>query len=121
MEEKTTRRRVYALMACSAVVLALFVLRLVYLQLVRGQELLDQAESTTSYLFNITAARGEIVDRYGRSLASNTTGYNVVLNKLMLGDADLNETARQLVDILQASSESWNDTLLISYPDANGG
>lgn len=120
MEEKTTRRRVYALMACSAVVLVLFVLRLVYLQLVRGQELLDQAESTTSYLFNITAARGEIVDRYGRSLASNTTGYNVVLNKLMLGDADLNETARQLVDILQASSESWNDTLLISYPDANG-
>lgn len=121
MEEKTTRRRVFALMGISAVVLLLFVLRLVYLQLVKGEELLGEAESTTSYLFNITAARGEIVDRYGRSLASNATGYNVVLNKLMLGETDLNETVRQLVGILQASSESWNDTLLISYPDSSGG
>lgn len=120
MEDKATRRRVFALMGVSVAVLLLFVLRLVYLQLVRGEELLNEAESTTSYLFNITAARGEIVDRYGRSLASNTTGYNVVLNKLMLGSADLNDTIRQLVSILQASSESWNDTLLISYPDAAG-
>lgn len=121
MEEKTTRRRVFALMGVLSAVLLLFVLRLVYLQLVKGEELLGEAESTTSYLFDITAARGEIVDRYGRSLASNTTGYNVVLNKLMLGGADLNETVRQLIGILLASSESWNDTLLISYPDAGGG
>lgn len=120
MDDKTIRNRVAILIAIIVTVMGLFFLRLVYLQIIQGDELREQAERTTAYKFSVTAARGEIVDRYGHSLATNETGYSVVLNQLMMGQADLNDTLVQLVGILQASGESWNDTMLISMPDENG-
>ena len=112
MDQKSVIRRVGGLVVISLVVLAAFVLRLVEYQLVKGAELLGQAESVTSYEFSISAARGEIVDRYGRSLASNQAGYNLVVNKLTL-TGDLNQALQQLVLILQQNGEDWNDTLPI--------
>ena len=112
--------RVVLMIALASVVLVLFLLRLVYLQVIEGNHYLEQADNTTSYRFNITAARGEIVDCYGRSLATNTTGYNLVMNNLMLGDNDLNDTLKTLVEILQTSGDSWNDATPISSPDADG-
>ena len=91
--------RVVLMIALASVVLVLFLLRLVYLQVIEGNHYLEQADNTTSYRFNITAARGEIVDCYGRSLATNTTGYNLVMNNLMLGDNDLNDTLKTLVEM----------------------
>ena len=120
MSDKQVKRRAYVLIGVSCVALAIFMLRLVSFQLIQGEDLLAQAESNQSYTFKATAARGEIVDCYGRSLATNETSYEVVLNKLMLGQADLNETLRDLVEILQASGESWNDTMLIGQPDEQG-
>ena len=120
MDDKTIRHRVAFLVGVILTITGLFMLRLVYLQLIKGDELRAQAERTTAYKFSVTAARGEIVDRYGRSLATNETGYSVVLNQLMMGDASLNDTIRQLVEVLQESGEHWNDTMLISYPDAQG-
>ena len=112
--------RVVLMIALASVVLVLFLLRLVYLQVIEGNHYLEQADNTTSYRFNITAARGEIVDCYGRSLATNTTGYNLVMNNLMLGDNDLNDTLKTLVEILQTSGDSWNDATPISSPDVDG-
>ena len=112
--------RVVLMIALASVVLVLFLLRLVYLQVIEGNHYLEQADNTTSYRFNITAARGEIVDCYGRSLATNTTGYNLVMNNLMLGDNDLNDTLKTLVEILQTSGDAWNDATPISSPDADG-
>lgn len=70
----------------------------------------------SNYLFSIPAARGEIVDEYGRAMASNVSGYNLVINKLML-TGDLNETLVELVEILQAGGDEWNDTMPISAPE----
>ena len=112
--------RVVLMIALASAVLVLFLLRLVYLQVIEGNHYLEQADNTTSYRFNITAARGEIVDCYGRSLATNTTGYNLVMNNLMLGENDLNDTLKTLVEILQTSGDTWNDATPISSPDADG-
>ena len=120
MDDKSVQHRVFVLVGVIVTLMALFTLRLVYLQVIEGDDLRAQAERTTAYKFNVTAARGEIVDRYGRSLATNETAYSVVLNQLMMGEADLNNTLMQLVEILQASGEEWNDTMLISMPDGEG-
>ena len=93
-----------------------FILRLVQFQLVQGEELLEKAQQVSNYLFSIPAARGEIVDEYGRAMASNVSGYNLVINKLML-TGDLNETLVELVEILQAGGDEWNDTMPISAPE----
>ena len=113
-------RRLALLIAAAAVVLALYTLRLIFLQLVHGEEFAARATSTTEYRFNVTAARGDIVDSAGRRIATSTTCYNVELSRLLIGDNDLNETIRSAVEILQANGESWNDTLLIGYADAAG-
>ena len=101
-------------------VFALYTLRLIFLQVVHGDEFAARATSTTEYRFNVTAARGDIVDSAGRRIATSTTCYNVELSRLLIGDNDLNETIRSAVEILQANGESWNDTLLIGYADGAG-
>ena len=113
-------RRLALLVAAALVVFALYALRLIFLQLVHGEEFAAQATNTTEYRFNVTAARGDIVDSAGRRIATSTTSYNVELSKLLIGDNDLNETIRSAVEILQANGESWNDGLLIGYADKSG-
>ncbi len=46
-------------------------------------------------------------------MASSVTGYNVVLNKLLMGDEDLDALLQKLVGLLGENGESWNDSLLI--------
>ena len=119
-EHKMVVRRLALLVAAALVVFALYALRLIFLQLVHGEEFAAQATNTTEYRFNVTAARGDIVDSAGRRIATSTTSYNVELSKLLIGDNDLNETIRSAVEILQANGESWNDGLLIGYADESG-
>ena len=119
-EHKVVVRRLALLIAASAAIFGLYALRLIFLQLVHGEEYAARATSTTEYRFNVTAARGDIVDSAGRRIATSTTCYNVELSRLLIGDNDLNETIRSAVEILQANGESWNDTLLIGYADGAG-
>ena len=49
--------RVVLMIALASAVLVLFLLRLVYLQVIEGNHYLEQADNTTSYRFNITAAK----------------------------------------------------------------
>ena len=119
-ERKTVVRRMILLIAAACAVMGLFVLRLIFLQLVNGDDFKAQATNTTDYNFTVTAARGDIVDSSGRRIATSTTSYNVVLNKLLMGDRDLDTMLQQIVELLRENSESWNDTLLIGQPDAAG-
>ena len=119
-ERKTVMRRMVLLIAVAALVMGLYALRLIFLQLVNGDEYKSQATNTTDYNFTVTAARGDIVDSTGKRIATTTTSYNVVLNKLLMGDEDLDGMLQKIVELLRANGESWNDTLLISQPDAAG-
>ena len=119
-ERKTVVRRMILLIAAACAVMGLFVLRLIFLQLVNGDDFKAQATNTTDYNFTVTAARGDIVDSSGRRIATSTTSYNVVLNKLLMGDRDLDTMLQQVVELLRENGESWNDTLLIGQPDAAG-
>ena len=119
-ERKTVMRRMVLLIAVAALVMGLYALRLIFLQLVNGDDFKALAVNTTDYKFTVTAARGDIVDSNGKRIASSTTSHNLVLNKLLMGDEDLDEMLQRIVELLQKNGESWNDTLLISEPDAAG-
>ena len=119
-ERKTAVRRMMLLIAAAAVIIGLYGFRLIFLQLVNGDSFTAQATNTTDYKFTVTAARGDIVDSKGERIASSTTGYNVVLNKLLMGDEDLDTMLQKIVGLLGENSESWNDSLLIGQPDAAG-
>ena len=119
-ERKTVVRRMILLIAVAGVIMGLYVMRLIFLQLVNGDDFKAKATNTTDYNFTVTAARGDIVDSAGRRIATTTTSYNVVLNKLLMGDRDLDTMLQQIVELLRANGESWNDTLLIGQADAAG-
>ena len=119
-ERKTVVRRMIFLIAAACAVMGLYVMRLIFLQLVNGDAFKARATNTTDYKFTVTAARGDIVDSSGRRIATSTTSYNVVLNKLLMGDRDLDAMLQQVVDLLRDNGESWTDSLLIGPPDAAG-
>ena len=117
-EHKIMVRRMAALIAVASVLIAVYVLRLIFLQLVNGESFKAQATNTTDYNFTVTAARGDIVDSAGRRIAASTTSYNVVLSKLLMGDEDLDTMLQKVVDLLEAHGESWNDSCLLYTSDA---
>ena len=119
-ERKTAIRRMRVLIGAAVLLMTLYGLRLIFLQLVNGDKFKSQATNTTDYNFTVTAARGDIVDSRGERIATSVTGYNVVLNKLLMGDEDLDTMLQKIVQLLQTDGESWNDTLLISQPNAAG-
>ena len=119
-ERKTAVRRMMLLIAAAAVIIGLYGFRLIFLQLVNGDSFTAQATNTTDYKFTVTAARGDIVDSKGERIASSTTGYSVVLNKLLMGDEDLDTMLQKIVGLLDKNGEGWNDSLLIGQPDAAG-
>ena len=119
-ERKTVLRRMLLLIAVACVIMGLYAMRLIFLQLVNGDDFKAKATNTTDYNFTVTAARGDIVDSAGRRIATTATSYNVVLNKLLMGDRDLDAMLQQIVELLRENGESWNDTLLIGQPDAAG-
>ena len=116
-EHKIVVRRMAGLIAAASVLIAVYVLRLIFLQLVNSDSFKAQATNTTDYNFTVTAARGDIVDSAGRRIAASTTSYNVVLSKLLMGDEDLDAMLQRIVELLEAHGEKWNDSLLIGEPD----
>lgn len=86
-ERKTVLHRMLLLIAVACVIMGLYAMRLIFLQLVNGDDFKAKATNTTDYNFTVTAARGDIVDSAGRRIATTATSYNVVLNKLLMGTA----------------------------------
>lgn len=114
MDKRQILHRITAILVFAAVMVSIFTYRLMEYQIVRGSEFLEQASTTTTIKMAITAARGEIVDRYGRVLATNRVGYNIQLNRLYLDDENLNERLIQLMKILNTSGEEWTDNLPVT-------
>ena len=119
-EHKIVVRRMAGLIAAASVLIAVYVLRLIFLQLVNSDSFKAQATNTTDYTLSVTADSGDMVDSAGRRIAASTTSYNVVLSKLLMGDEDLDAMLQRIVELLEVHGEKWNDSLLIGEPDAAG-
>lgn len=93
----------------------MFIVRLINWQLIHGAEYRQLAEKSTSYTVESDAVRGEILDKNGNGLVTNTTHYKVVLDKLYLDEASKNDTIFTLISLLDKTGDSWNDVLPIEY------
>ncbi|MBQ1961587.1 MAG: hypothetical protein II357_00680 [Clostridia bacterium] len=58
----------------------------------------------------LKAPRGEILDYYGRQIAVNRDGYNIVFNKARVG-SDLNDVILSLITLVQEHKTEWIDSL----------
>ncbi|MBQ5544725.1 MAG: hypothetical protein IIU00_03530 [Clostridia bacterium] len=79
MDTKLVYKRCIVLVCLVFAVIMAYVIKLADFQLVNYRVYADSALSYTASSVKVTAARGEILDRYGRTIASNRMGYAIVL------------------------------------------
>jgi penicillin-binding protein 2 len=103
VEADLTRFRARVLVASALVLLAFALLttRLLYLQVLRYDDLKEQAESNRTAIVPIVPNRGLILDRNGIVLASNYSAYTLEVTPSRVGD--LEQTLEQLSQILEIS------------------
>jgi len=74
--------------------------RMVYLQIVRHDELLEQAETNRTTILPVVPQRGQILDRHGRVLATNYSAYTLEITPSKVGDINATiDALSTLVDI----------------------
>jgi penicillin-binding protein 2 len=94
------RLRVLAVALVVFLAFCLLVARLVYLQVVRHEDLADQAESNRTAVVPIVPNRGQILDRNGVVLATNYSAYTLEITPSKAGVLeDTIEALSQVVDI----------------------
>lgn len=110
-EENKKSPRILILALILTAVFLIFAAQLFHLQILKGAEFREQADKGSVRVMSVEAARGEIVDRYGRPLAVNRMGYAVVFDKAFLPDDNLNYTIDTLTKLLASAGETWEDNL----------
>ena len=80
MDGRQFHVRVRGVMVLLAAVLVGFLWVLYDLQYVHGAEYLARSQNSIAETQTVEAARGDILDRYGRVLVSNRVTYQVALN-----------------------------------------
>lgn len=95
----------------------IYVLQLANWQLINGNLYLQEAMSNRTDAVEISAARGEILDRDGNVLAGNHTVYEVIYNALYMDDSQRNSTILEVTDLLEERGESWRDLLPIELDE----
>ena len=112
MNEKNSKeyfRRFAILMGVVMAIMVAYVMILMRQQLVDGEQYKSEAIKYTATSLSITAARGEIVDRYGRAIAENRMGYSIVFNRAEMDKETWNDTIWKLTRILEEDGEEWID------------
>jgi penicillin-binding protein 2 len=109
--------RVSILLVLVIVVIGCFTLRLMRFQITDGASYRLDAARTKIESIPVAAPRGEILDRNGVVLATNSVGYSVILERTAFPSAKSgkeNDTILELTNIMSANSVQWADTLPIS-------
>ncbi len=115
MDGKQFYHRTLAVAAVLAVLLVVFTGVLYHLQIVRGAEYRAASTVRNVNVETVEAARGEILDRYGRTLVSNRATYEIVLDTSRMGaEAERNAILLELIEICREDGLTWTDTLPIS-------
>ncbi len=111
---KTVKTRNRLLVIILAVCIVVFTARAVDLQIISASKNSAQAAGLSYRTAVIKAARGEIIDYYGRPLATNREGYNIVFYSAYIDKDSLNDTIYSLMGLLSDKNLTWRDDLPIS-------
>lgn len=92
-----------------------FLISLYRLQIIEGAAYYEQSENSIVTTNTVLAARGNILDRYGRVLVSNSVCNNLLINSDELFEQDdPNAVILELVQAVKDSGNKYTDTLPIT-------
>jgi penicillin-binding protein 2 len=105
------RQKMKILFVMVMVFLSILILRLWYLQIIRGDELRQRSENNSIRLRKITPSRGYILDRNGVVLVENQPSFNIVYIPSRTKDA--HEVLRKMEHLYAEQSMSFSSDLLL--------
>lgn len=107
--------RLVAMAVILVVLLTVYLVFLYKLQIVEGEKYYNRSNEISSSTRSVTAARGNILDRYGRVLVSNSECYNLQIDTdKLFANEDPNAVILELVKMVQGFGDSYTDDLPIS-------
>ena len=89
------------------------IFKLAELQIVKGDYYKKRSETIRTRNINITAPRGNIVDRFGRLLAGNKQSFSVNIMKTDTSDETVNDIALAVINILEQNGDKYRDEIPI--------
>ena len=108
--------RVAALLIIFVVIILVYLVFLYKLQIIEGERYYHQSEELIQERKTVTAARGNILDRYGRILVSNKEAYNIKIDITKLfASEDPNSVILDLVDMVRGYGDDYTDDLPITF------
>lgn len=108
-KKKQYQLSVFAVLLVIAILL--YSVRIYSLQVANAEKYTDKNNGAASVRTAVLKApRGEILDCYGRQIAINRDGYNVVFNKAYVKD-NLNDVILTLVKLFESAGAEWKDEL----------
>ena len=126
MEKPIKPGRVAALACLLALLVIVFVVALYKLQIVDGKAYYEENRNSVASSQTVEAARGSILDRYGRVLVSNTSCNNLIFNPDDLFEQDdPNGILLQMARTVAACGDTYVDELPVTakppfeYTDMN--
>lgn len=110
MDSKQFHRRVWGVVLVLCLLLTSLGSVLYEAQMIDGSYYLSQSKWKIASTETVEAARGALLDRYGRVLVSNRVIYQVTLNTTTMGDRR-NQILMELIQISRQEGVVWTDTL----------
>ena len=92
----------------------ILLIQLFNLQIIKGQEYRNQSNTRLTRESVLKAARGNILDRTGNPIVSNSMGFRLDLYKTKVDNQTLNNTILNIINILEKNGDKYNDNLPIS-------
>lgn len=115
MHRLVRQGRVAAMVIMMIVLLVVYVVFLYQLQIIEGEKYYNQSNEIKNEERTVTAARGNILDRYGRVLVSNAECYNLSIDTTKLfANEDPNATILGLVELVESFGDVYTDDLPIT-------
>jgi len=99
------------------VLMCAIILKLLVLQVVKGESYLEQSKSKLTNSVSVSAPRGVIYDRNGRPLITNRVGFSVQVVYSELPGDKINDILFSLVNLLSKNGDEYVDTIPISEDD----
>lgn len=117
MKKLVSTGRLFAFGVLVAALIALCVVTLYKLQIIEGAAYYEESQNNQASNQTVTAARGNILDRYGRVLVSNRECYNLKISDTRLFSdevEDPNAVILEMINMVEAAGETYIDDLPIT-------
>lgn len=108
----TKPSRVIVIMSVFLIIIGVFILQLIKLQLIDGEEYLEASRNSVIRKTSVDASRGEILDRYCSPIVQSSSIMTVEFDRSII--KDLNGTIDKVISIFEKCGEEYNDTFPIT-------